>query len=148
MVILWAIIFWIGITSLCLLGYKEILPLVKANADLLTIGSHFFLAAPAIWLTWFAARQYGHSSLIYEDYAFKESTAMAYGGYRDEMGQDPDMLKLLQKSAIQNFAADPTRLILKNADPVSPTHALLEKSTKMLKQLNLLIKRLNRDKNL
>ncbi len=129
MVILWAIIFWIGIVSLCFLGYKEIFPLVKANADPLTIASHFFLAAPVIWLTWFAARQYGHSSLIYEDYAFKESTAMAFVGYRNEMGQDPDMLKLLQKSAIRNFAANPTLLILKNADPASPTHALLEKIT-------------------
>jgi hypothetical protein len=100
-----------------------------ASTDPLTIVSHFLLAAPIIWLTWFAARQFGLSVRIYEDYAFKESTAMALVAYRNEMAQDPDMLKLLQKSAIRNFAANPTRLIVKNADPASPAHALFEKCT-------------------
>lgn len=124
---LWGFVFSIGLVSLYKLG-RTIFPLLNTNVDLITIGGHLLLAAPAIWLTWFAARQYGHSLRIYEDYAFKESTAMAFVGYRNEMGQDPDMLKLLQKSAIQNFAANPTQLILKNADPASPAHALFEKS--------------------
>lgn len=85
------------------------------------------LEAPIIWYTWFAVRQYGHTTRLKEDYAYKEATAMSFIGYKREMGDDKDMLKLLQESAIRSFGSNPVR-VLGKSDPSSPAHDLLEKA--------------------
>ncbi|OYQ18563.1 hypothetical protein CHR90_09810 [Elstera cyanobacteriorum] len=72
-----------------------------------------------------------------EDYAFKEATAMAFVGYRNEMSQDADMLKLLQESAIRNFASSPLEAISKKDEVASPIHDLLEKSLSKLEPKQL-----------
>lgn len=128
MLLSWAGIFTIGIIILFCLGLFILFPLSQKSTDPMVIVSDFILTAPFIWLTWFAALQYGNSLRIYEDYTFKASTAMAFVGYRDEMGTDPKMLQLLQEAAIQNFSANPIRLVLKKADPASPIHDGIEKS--------------------
>lgn len=67
-----------------------------------------------------------------EDYAFKEATAMAFVGYRNEMIQDDDMLKLLKEAAIKNFASSPLENISRKDEAASPIHDLLEKSLSKL----------------
>lgn len=84
------------------------------------------LAFPFVWIAWFSVRQIGMFSKLQEDYAFKEAAAMAYVGYRDQMGDDEEMLKLLQERAIEAFGDNPTRLFGKQ-DTGSPIHDLLEK---------------------
>ncbi|MFM0471308.1 hypothetical protein [Paraburkholderia strydomiana] len=85
----------------------------------------FVVVSPVIWLTWFAARQYGHCLRLGEDYAFKEAAAHAFVGYRSEMGDDPEMIKLLREYAIKNFGANPTRVLAKN-EPVTPLNDVIE----------------------
>ena len=85
------------------------------------------LEAPVIWFTWWAVRQYGYTTRLAEDYAFKEASALSFVGYRKEMGDDKEMLKLLQESAIYNFGSNPIR-VLGKSDPSTPAHDLLEKA--------------------
>ena len=95
---------------------------------------HFVLAVPAVWFAWFSAKQYSSLFRIVQDYAFKESMAMAFVGYRDEVSSDEEMLNLLRKAAIENFASNPVRLIMKHDEPVSPVHAVTQT---LLKKIDL-----------
>jgi hypothetical protein len=129
----WAIAFLAGISGLLWIGLAELLPLLKAGSpDLVAVIVRFLVAAPLVWFTWFAARQYAHVLRISEDYAFKEAAAMAFAGYRNEMGADPNMLKLLQESAIRNFGANPAEMLLKRSDAASPLHEVLERALEKL----------------
>ncbi|MBR8007032.1 hypothetical protein ACSC95_07395 [Burkholderia vietnamiensis] len=87
----------------------------------------FIVASPIIWLTWFAARQYGHCLRLSEDYAFKEAAAHAFVGYRNEMGDDSEMIKLLREYAIKNFGANPTRVLSKD-EPATPINDIIGKA--------------------
>lgn len=130
----WAVAFIAGILGLLWVGLAELLPLLKADtADPADVAIRFLVAGPLVWFSWFSARQYGHVLRVSEDYAFKEAAAMAFAGYRNEMGADPEMLKLLQESAIRSFGANPAKMLLKRADAASPLHELLEKVLEKVK---------------
>ena len=60
-----------------------------------------------------------------EDYAFKSAAAQSFYGYRQEVGADDDLLKLLRETAIKNFGANPIR-VLGKSDHATPAHALLD----------------------
>jgi hypothetical protein len=129
----WAIAFLVGIGGLLLIGLVELLPLLRAGTpDPVAVLVRFLVATPLVWFTWFAARQYGHVHRVSEDYAFKEATAMAFAGYRNEMGADADMLKLLQESAVRSFGANPAEMLLKKSDAASPLHDVLERALEKL----------------
>ena len=149
---LWAGAFALGILALSLIGWFGLLPLIRdSKTDMVAIASRFILSSPVIWFTWFAARQYGHVLRISEDYAFKEAAAMAFAGYRNEVAADPELLKLLQESAIKNFGANPSKLLLKKPDASSPLHEVFDKAldkvkpealTELISNLTELIKKL------
>ena len=130
--IVWAFAFAFGILGLIVVPTviyeKYISGLVKINdAIMWGLALRGALEAPIIWFTWFAVRQYGHTTRLVEDYAFKEAAAMSFVGYRKEMGNDKDMLKMLQESAIRSFGSNPVK-ILGKSDPSTPAHDLLEKA--------------------
>lgn len=123
----WAFAFFVGICGLLAIGLLELLPLLKTGSpDPVSVLARFSIASPLVWFTWFAARQYGVVLRVSEDYAFKEAAAMAFVGYRNEMGADAEMLKMLRESAIRNFGANPAEMLLKRADASSPLHDALE----------------------
>lgn len=82
---------------------------------------------PMLWFTWFCVRQYSTLSRLQADYAFKTSSALAYIGYRNEMSDNPDMVKLLQELAIRNFGAPPTRLF-DRSNASSPADELVKQA--------------------
>jgi len=109
----------------------------------------FLVLAPVVWFTWFAARQYGHSQRLGEDYAFKSAAAHAFVGYRDEMGDDTDMLKMLREYAVKNFGANPIRVLSKN-EPATPLSEILDRALEKIspdKLTDLLREALARPKN-
>lgn len=88
------------------------------------------LAAPAIWLGWFAARQIGVLARIQQDYAYKASTAVAFEGYKKEVSgaSDQALSKQLLETAVTNFGENPVRLYDKKSDDHGhPIEALVEK---------------------
>lgn len=121
----------LGLTAsgvVLLLGWAGIPPLFQAGAiEPAALLTRLMVLGPLLWLTWFSSRQYGVLSRLEEDYAFKKASALAYVGYRDEMSDDPEMIKLLKESAIRNFASTPTRLLDKS-NPSTPAHELIDKA--------------------
>lgn len=99
----------------------------KGNFDAWGAILRLLLASPIIWFTWFAVRQYGNNVALIEDYAFKEASALAFVGYRKDMEDDIEMVKLLRESAIRNFSYAPSRLI-SSSEASSPMHDLFEKA--------------------
>jgi hypothetical protein len=89
--------------------------------------ARMLFTGPEVWLAWFAARQYGFTMRLIEDYAFKEASALAFVGYKREMGDDLEMLKLLRETAIKNFGASPTRMLSKS-ESSSPIHEIDDKT--------------------
>lgn len=123
----WVACFAIGIIFLFCTG-KGIVKEMSADADLVLLSLKILASGPLIWGTWFSARQYSHALKMAEDYAFKEAAAMAYAGYRNEVAADPEMLKLLQKSAISSYAENPAKILLGDTEPASPIHEAMNKA--------------------
>ena len=97
----------------------------KINAWAVII--RFSIMGPFVWLIWSGVRNYNVTTRLIEDYAFKEASALAFVGYKREMGDDAEMLKLLRESAIKNFGSSPTRMLSKS-EPSSPLHELVDKA--------------------
>lgn len=131
----WVFLFLIGIAALAVIGVSffadvgKLTQLVDENgrAQLGQAIARLLLAGPPIWIAWFAARQYSYAMRLAEDYAFKEAVALAFVGYRNEMGTDAEMLKLLQESAIRTFGHNPARLLGKS-NAASPLHDVIEQA--------------------
>jgi hypothetical protein len=149
--------FFVGIVALIIgiflttTGFINLVPLIKADGTMDSWGvlARILLTGPAVWFTWFVARQYGHTMRLIEDYAFKEASALAFVGYKREMGQDEEMIKLLRETAIKNFGAPPTRM-LSVSEPSSPLHELVDKALRDkggLEKITEFLKTLTSSKN-
>lgn len=133
--IIWSVSFIAGIVGLCTVAYLTTTGMIglpalvnsEGKIDIGAIIARIFLAGPAVWYTWFAARQYSHTMRLIEDYAFKEASALAFVGYKREMEDDGEMIKLLRELAIKNFGSSPTRMLNKS-EPSSPVHDLVDKA--------------------
>lgn len=120
--IAWVILFICGILTLGWLGITKFLPLLESS-EIITwqqLVVRLFISVPIVWFTWFCARQYSNTLKIAEDYAFKEASAKAFVGYRDEVNADKEMIKLLQESAIKSYSDNPAKYFLKDNDSVTP----------------------------
>nr|WKF55890.1 hypothetical protein HUO10_000334 [Paraburkholderia busanensis] len=112
--------------SVAVSGASGVVGIRAAQSNLLFSLLRFLILAPVVWLTWFAARQYGHTQRLGEDYAFKSAAAHAFVGYKEEMADDGEMLKLLRENAVRNFGANPIR-VLSKSEPVTPLNDVFEK---------------------
>jgi len=126
---LWILVFILAISGLCTIGLVYIEPLI-ASAHWEQIPAKLALTAPLIWLGWFAVKQYGYTTRLREDYAYKEASAKSFEGYKREISQDPEMLKRLLETAIQNLGQNPIRIYDSDNNHGSPIQELLEKATK------------------
>lgn len=132
---LWGVIFLAGIALMAwgVIFEQGILPPIvgKNGVDINAVLVRMLFAAPLVWLTWFAARQFSNNARLIEDYAFKESSALAYHGYKNEFlgDQDHETLTVLRKVAAENFGANPSRM-LSGQEAASPLHELLEGALK------------------
>ncbi|MFM9971930.1 MAG: hypothetical protein ACKVQK_26415 [Burkholderiales bacterium] len=142
----WAGVFGVAIIGLSILGLVYIEPLI-ATAHWEHIPAKLALTAPLIWLGWFAVKQYGYTTRLREDYAYKEASAKSFEGYKREAGQvDAEMLKRLLETAIENLGQNPIRIYDTHDNHGSPMQELFEKATKDDRWLDVLKGLLFRDK--
>jgi hypothetical protein len=74
---------------------------------------HFIpLAAPGIWLGWFAARNASLTARIQQDYTYKVATAESFEAYKKEVEAvgDEALFKQLLETTIRNFGDNPIRI--------------------------------------
>jgi exonuclease VII small subunit len=106
----WIAVFGGSIYGLFQMGATYLAPIL-ASGNWEQLPARLALTAPLIWLGWFSAKQYGYTSRLREDYAYKEASAKSFEGYKREAGQvDPSMLKNLLDTAIKNLGDNPIRI--------------------------------------
>ncbi len=89
------------------------------------------LSGALIWLGWFAAKQYGYTRRLQEDYSYKVASAMSFEGYKREAANiDAELLKRLMETAIVNLSENPLRVYQGESNHASPANELLEKLLK------------------
>ncbi|WP_386755970.1 hypothetical protein [Lysobacter yangpyeongensis] len=74
---------------------------------------HFIpLAAPGIWLGWFAARNASLTARIQQDYTYKVATAQSFEAYKKEVEAvgDKTLFNQLLETTIRNFSDNPIRI--------------------------------------
>jgi hypothetical protein len=111
---LWTILFIGAIAVLAVLSAVFVTELVtfKYQELIVAILRKLALAAPCVWLGWYAARQVGRVARVQEDYEYKAASALAFQSYKAEaaLGADPDLTKQLLMHAIETFGENPVRL--------------------------------------
>lgn len=128
--IIWLIVFATAVSGLAYSAIRFALTLEALTYEALLVAllRRVALAAPMIWLGWYAAKQLGRLSRVQEDYEYKAATALAFESYRNEVKDSNDgaLMSDLLKTTITNFGDNPVRLYEHAAkDSASPTDDLL-----------------------
>lgn len=137
----WLVVFGLSLLGLIYMGVTYIAPLLNSNVATTweQLPLRLALTAPFIWLGWFSARQYGFTSRLREDYAYKEASANSFEGYKREAKEaDVEMLKKLLEQAIKNLGDNPIRIYDGKNNHSSPAHELFDgimKDDKVLSRL-------------
>lgn len=112
--VLWGSIFIASVAALIILAIIFSIDLTELTYERLVVNllRRLGLAAPAIWLGWYAATQLGRVSRVQEDYEYKTASALAYQSYKEEIGalKNDALLEKLADIAISNFGENPVRL--------------------------------------
>lgn len=128
----WGSIFLASIILLVCLAIRFSVDLTELTYESLTVNllRRLGLAAPAVWLGWYAATQLGRVSRVQEDYEYKTASALAYQSYKEEIGalENDALLEKLADLAISNFGESPVRLYEKGPhdDAVTPIQAAVK----------------------
>jgi hypothetical protein len=147
--IIWILIFAGSIWGLLYMGSTYLAPILdpKSSWTLEQLLARLALTAPFIWLGWFSAKQYGYTSRLREDYAYKEASAKSFEGYKREANlANPEMLKNLLDTAINNLGDNPIRIYKGGGNHASPLQEILENLLKNEKPADLLKKFFAKDK--
>jgi len=129
---IWTAVFVSAIGVLAWLSFQFALGLEVLSYEVLAVSlvRKLALAAPAVWLGWYAAKQTGRIARVQEDYEYKAASAIAYQAYRDEakVAGDTELQKQLLSTAIATFGDNPVRLYADgSSDTVSPLEDALKK---------------------
>jgi hypothetical protein len=125
----WLTVFGFSIYGLWYIGDQHIVPILNENKSVLweLLPLRLALTAPLIWLGWFSARQYGFTSRLREDYAYKEASSKSFEGFKREAKElDEEMLKKLLDQAIKNLGDNPIRIFDGKNNHTSPTQEFVE----------------------
>lgn len=135
---LWIFIFIISILALTITGLYFIQPSIDSK-EWYTVLTKLPLTIPIVWLGWFSARQFGFTSRLQEDYAYKVASAMAFEGYKREATEtDPELKKKLLDTAINHLAENPLRIFNGDHNHGSPLHELFGQLSKDKKFIELI----------
>lgn len=133
----WLYLFAASVIGLVIMGGIFLAPLLADGTDTTVVHGvkweelpiRLALVSPLIWLGWFAAKQYGYTARLREDYAYKEASAMSFEGYKREASESSaEMLEKLMDVSINNFSDNPIRIYSGAGNHASPLHELLDKS--------------------
>lgn len=95
------------------LGAVASVPVTRVTEDFWERVLHFIpLAAPGIWIGWFAARNASLTARIQQDYDYKVATAQAFEAYKNEVElvEDDALTRQLLETTIRNFGDNPIRV--------------------------------------
>ena len=108
----WALMTIISVGGLIWLSYSIVKPLLDGQE--INLNQLYFkipVIASAVWLGWFCSKQYGFTTRIREDYAYKYAISLAFEGYKNETREiDEDLLQKLVQLTIFNISKSPVNI--------------------------------------
>jgi hypothetical protein len=126
----WIFLFSFSILGLTITSIYFIGPSIDSK-EWYTVLTKLPLTIPLVWLGWFSAKQFGFTSRLREDYAYKVASAMAFEGYKREANEtDPELKKKLLETAINHFADNPLRIFNGHENHGSPLQEILDRLSK------------------
>lgn len=123
LVIAYAAFFIVPIASqIIVIGDDKSEPIAE-SALLLFV--RILIVLPAFWALIFTNKRFVYIETLQMDYAAKAVTALAYSGYRDEMGDDVALSNRLRGGLVDRFIEHPSRLLsdIKNRGTDLPFYA-------------------------
>lgn len=135
--VIWQVIFVMTVGLITLAVWKLVLPTIVAGTpEWSKLLPELGIVSPLIWLGWFAAKQYGYTSKLREDYAFKSAAAMAYEGHKKAAREvNEDLERILLEFSLYNMAQNPIRLYESGSIHGTPMHEVLDQLLKKLPML-------------
>ncbi len=136
----WPLRFWttatiVALTGLVLISFLILAPLLKGKIELNDLYAKIPIFASCVWLGWFCAKQYGFTSRIREDYAYKYAVSMAFEGYKNETREvDDDLLRTLLELTILNVSKNPISIFDTKSNHGSPYNEAFDTLVKNLKK--------------
>lgn len=103
------------------------------------------LALPVIWLALYAMRQHNLNERLEEDYAYKETIASAFQGFKQQMGEvdgeeSGATSAILADNVIKTISLSPGRLYDTKPQDVTPLNSAVESMSQLLDKLTELKK--------
>lgn len=132
-IVIWAAVFIVAILAIFFIGYHFVSPYFIATAEQRKAFNYFemimkiVLVSPFIWLAWMSVKQYGYLTRIWEDYAYKYASAMAFEGYKKQAKEiDEELLKQLLDVSVYNLSQNPIRLYSAKDNHASPANEIIK----------------------
>lgn len=129
---IWASLTIISVGGLIWLSYTLVKPLLNGqDLDLNQLYFKIPVIASAVWLGWFCSKQYGFTTRIREDYAYKYAISLAFEGYKNETREiDEDLLQKLVQLTIINISKSPVNIFDTKSNHGSPYNEMLDNIVK------------------
>lgn len=129
---IWASLTIISVSGLIWLSYSLVKPLLSGQElDLNQLYFKIPVIASAVWLGWFCSKQYGFTTRIREDYAYKYAISLAFEGYKNETREiDEELLQKLVQLTIFNISKSPVSIFDTKSNPGSPYNEMFENIVK------------------
>ncbi|WP_139460781.1 hypothetical protein [Aeromonas veronii] len=111
-IVKWTIAFFCSLISIpALVLFMCDFDLTQLSTDYKASLARSFIIIPSIWMAWFSAKQYAHSSKLKEDYEYKLAMAKAYEAYKEEAASHSDeMMGMLLRNSLEKITENPVRL--------------------------------------
>lgn len=128
----WAFMTIISVGGLIWLSYSIVKPLLDGQE--INLNQLYFkipVIASAVWLGWFCSKQYGFTTRIREDYAYKYAISLAFEGYKNETREiDEDLLQKLVQLTIFNISKSPVSIFDTKSNHGTPYNEMFDNIVK------------------
>lgn len=129
---IWASLTIISVGGLIWLSYSLVKPLLSGqDLDLNQLYFKIPVIASAVWLGWFCSKQFGFTTRIREDYAYKYAISLAFEGYKNETREiDEELLQKLVQLTIFNISKSPVSIFDTKNNHGSPYNEMFDNFVK------------------
>lgn len=86
----------------------------------------FLIIVPLLFFSWFVSKRSQFLYQIKEEYSYKQTSAIAYEAYKNEVEKDSEMLDKLLEVTIDNLGRSPLDQFDKNSDHAPYTQLIRE----------------------
>jgi len=125
----WGLGVFLSIGALAVASFILVGPIIKNPDSFNTVAyfTRFPILGALVWLGWFCAKQYGFTTRIREEYAFKYAISMAFEGYKKEaIDVNAELLEELLKLTLDSISVSPAQCFDTKNNHATPINEISE----------------------